>query len=252
MTIRINNDNDYALDRLHKMSVDNSFTVTSPDEVLKNYRKLTIDKFIVFLYSLLRNNEMILEDPQKGIGPKDRNKFSFTEIYPDYGDITNTHNNVTFEIWSRAPATLKATAVSANSTKWNKPRILFEKKMSDGDTYEFKEFIYENILKFTVWSEKADDARRLATSLENFFADNYHLLRMHVGGLYYEGRSQTILSSDFGTKRLFGIPLVYKVITEEPGYTRRGNIVSIDTSLQIVDSLLNEELEELQQRINKN
>ena len=46
--------------------------------------------------------------------------------------------------------------------------------------------------------------------------------------------------------------LVQKEITEEPGYTRRGNIVSIDTSLQIVDSLLNEELEELQKRINKN
>ena len=66
MTIQVNNENDYALDRLHRMSIDNSFVVTNPDEVLKNYRKLTIDKFIVFLYSLLSNKEMILENPVLG------------------------------------------------------------------------------------------------------------------------------------------------------------------------------------------
>ena len=69
-----------------------------------------------------------------------------------------------------------------------------------------------------MFSEKAEDARKISSVLENFFTKYYHLLRMHVGHLVYEGRGQTIMTEAFGNKRVFGIPLLFRVRTDEPGF----------------------------------
>lgn len=208
-------------------------TLLSLDEHIRQAKKLNIDSFLSLLYSIFNKNKMLLEEPSDK--PIDRNKFFYTEINPDYPHDTITNNVVTYEIHSRSPAVNDSRTIGKVTSY--RPRYLYEiddiKTNERAAVYSLE---YDNEIRFTCWSEKAEDARRIASMLENFFVKNYAPIKRYVGHFLYKGRSPTIMSSDFGNKRLFGIPLIYSLRTVELGYIKQSEIVSIDALVELASS----------------
>lgn len=217
----------------------------------KTYRRLTIDKFLDLLYSLFKM-EGLLNDEQDTLGPNSNDKFFYTEIYPDLPEGKNFSNTVTYEIYKRQPAEFDSKVIKEPGTTQYRPDYKCIVTDTDSRLAICYEKHYENYLKFTVFSEKAEDARKISSVLENFFTKYYHLLRMHVGHLVYEGRGQTIMTEAFGNKRVFGIPLLFRVRTDEPGFIKKDDIVSIDTYGHVVDSFFMDELNKINNFENKN
>lgn len=210
------------------------------DELIKGKMKLSIDSFLSLLYSMFSDNNMIIDDKSQDI--QNRNKFFYTEAYPDTTNDSYTNNVVTFSILQRKPITYDTKAI-AGSTKQLRPRYLCEvKDLFENELALFYESSYENVVQFMCWSEKSEDVRLVASMIENFFIKNYWKLRNHIGTYEYLGRGQTIVSTDYGNKRLFGVPLVYNFRTEEPGFIRQSEIVSVDTSLQVIKSSIEEDI----------
>lgn len=106
----------------------------------------------------------------------------------------------------------------------------------DGGLVDYYLSTYDNEVQFTIWSQKAEDAYRLSSMLENFFIKYYNIFRVYIGANHYVGRKATIVSSDYGSKRLFGVPIVYLFRTEEPSFIRQSEIVSIDVVEQVIKS----------------
>lgn len=230
-----------ALKELLQVARNTKIQTIELEQLHKEYRKLTIDNFLNLLYNLFELENMSIKDGEE-LGPNQRDRFFYTEVYPDTFDNTYTNCVVTFEIAKREPTVFATDAIKAAPTKQHRPIYKGVVKDSNGKEAILYEKHYTNYIKFTVWSEKAEDARRVASLLENFFTKHYQNLRMYIGHMLYEGRGSTVVSNNHGSKRLFGVPLVYNIRTEEPGFIRHGDIVSIDTYGNVVDSLLQNEL----------
>lgn len=239
-----------ALQELYKRARTTRIKTTPLRDFYKQYRKLTIDSFLELLYSLFKI-EGLLIDSQNILDVDTVDKFIFTEIYPDQPDSTSVKNVVTYEILKREPSEYESTAIKVGATTQYRPIYIDLVEDADGKPAVVLEKHYTNYIRFIVWSEKAADARRIASSIENFFTKNYHLLRMHIGHLLYEGRTQTLMSDDYGNRRLYGVPLIYNIRTEEPGFIKQDDIVSIDTYGHVVDSLFLSELEKISKKINE-
>ena len=237
----MNNIYDRALSELLKTARNGRIRLESMDEAIAATKKLTVDNFFKLLYSLFNNSNMLM-DPSEYGDVVNRNKFAFTEIYPDYPNGTFPNLVLTYEIFKRGPA-VNSTKVIGESITQVRPTYMFEvNDITTNDLTVVYSQKYETEIKFTCWSEKSSDANRLASTIENFFIKNYHVLRKYIDTYQYKGRGQVILSSDYGNKRLFGVPLVYCIRTDEIGYIRQSEITSIDVDCEIVTS---SELEEL-------
>lgn len=239
-----------VLEDLYREARTTRLSTTSLEDYYKTHRKFTIDNFLEFLYSLFKN-EGLLIDSQSSTGVDTADKFVFTEIYPDQPDDTPVKNIVTYEVVKREHTSYSSSAIGTKETVRYRPIPLGLVEDADGRLAVVVENHYTNIIRLTVWSEKAADARRIASAIENFFTVNYYVIRMHVGHLLYEGRTQTLMSDDYGNRRLYGIPLLFNVRTEEPGFIKQDDIVSIDTYGHVVDSLFLSELEKISKKINK-
>ena len=216
------------LERLYQNARGQKESIKSPEEKMDGHRKLTIDGFMDLLYAFFNKSNMLI-DSSTITSPQDSNKFIFTEVYPDTFDKeTPIHNVVTFEISKREPAYLNSKAVDGDGARRFMPRKLGSEMAISGHNVEYNEQYYDNEITFTVWSEKSSDARRIARFIENYMIRNYHTIRQHVGLMHYKGRGRTIMSSDYGPKRLFGIPMTYLIRTEEPGYCIKESILSAE------------------------
>ena len=223
-----------ATSALLDRSMDLKRNHITPDEFIKYHKKLTLDNFLFTLYSIFDALEMISK-PEYG-ELANRNKFIYTGMVPDYPNETIIDNVVTFEITGRAPAVFDTKAVPGKTTQ-HKPRYLFEiDDININQKIAIYNMSYDNEVKFTVWSEKMEDAMRIASFLENFFVKYNKPLGKHVGQCFYRGRLQTIVSSDYGKKRLFGIPLVYFIRTDELCYFKEDEIISIDEIVEVAHS----------------
>lgn len=204
------------------------------DDFVKVNKKLTLDSFITLLYSIFSNKDMLAKPEYSDT--INRNKFIFTSMVPDYPNETIINNVVTYETVCRQPASFDSKLVDGKTTQY-RPRYLYE--IEDVHTNQMTiAYVntYENEVKFIVWSEKMEDATRIAATIENFFVKYYQPLRAHLATYFYKGRSQTIVSSDYGKKRLFGIPLTYVFRTEEMGYLRQDEIINIDEFVEVANS----------------
>ena len=215
--------------------------ITTFDEYVQNSRQLTIDRLISLIYSMFQKRGWIVDENNPDV--TDKGKFIFTAAYPDnIGDVS-LRNVVTYDINERKPARFESKAVNTPTFRPQRPTYLCEVK----DVYEnelalFYMMRYENLVQFTCWSEKSEDARELAAMIENFFVAFYAKLRNHLHMYEYIGRRQTITSSDYGEKRLFGVPLLYNIFTDEVGFIRQSEIVSIETDLRVVNSSIQEDI----------
>lgn len=239
-----------ALKGLQDKARTNRINTTPLDVFFSKYRKLTIDNFLTLLYSLFKTEGLLLDD-EDPLSPNSRDKFILTEINPNQPDRTPTVNVVTYEIYQRKPVEYSSSVLKAGSTTQYKPIYIDLVKDADGRLAVVYEKHYQNLIKFVVWSEKAEDARRISSLIENFFVKNYSILRMHIGHLLYEGRGQTLMSDDYGDRRLYGVPMLFDIRTEEPGFIKKDDIVSVDIYGRVVDSFLDKEYEIIKNRLNK-
>ena len=229
------------VDHLLKASRDQNRNIKTVEEFIKEGQRLTIDNFFKLLYSMFDKHGMLLNDVEASAPLSNKNKFFFSEAYPD-SDKVVTNNVVTFQLTSRTPAVLESKIINSSTNQY-RPRYVCEVEDSaKDDIYVIYSNDYDNEVTFTCWSEKASDARRMATFLENFFTKYYLQLRTHLGPFHYKGRSTPIVSSDYGDKRLFGIPMKYSIRTEEIGALRQSEIVKIDEYVDINNSSVLEEI----------
>lgn len=231
------------LSQLLKNSREGRRLLLTPDEYLETLSTIDIDSFLDLIYSLFQENNYLSHDGSKDI--TDKNKITLSEIAPDYTDSTNTKLHVTYEIVERKPAAFQGSAKGVSSDKYTqyRPRYLCEfKSANTGELVIVYLSAYDNVVKFTAWSEQAEDARLLASFVESFFTRYYRNLRTYVSGLVYIGRERTITSSDSGNKRMFGIPMSFLVRTEEPGYMREAEIADINVFGKSLSSCMQRKL----------
>lgn len=209
--------------------------LASVQDIINSRKKLNIDRFLSLIYYVLKESNMLKDMPDVDVVNKSR--FYFTHMYPDIPEGTETDNIITYEILKRSPATLESKAVSSKRFIQRSPTYMgTTKDHMDGGLVDYYLSTYDNEVQFTIWSQKAEDAYRLSSMLENFFIKYYNIFRVYIGANHYVGRKATIVSSDYGSKRLFGVPIVYLFRTEEPSFIRQSEIVSIDVVEQVIKS----------------
>ncbi len=59
------------------------------------------------------------------------------------------------------------------------------------------------------------------------------------------------MSDDYGDRRLYGVPMLFDIRTEEPGFIKKDDIVSVDIYGRVIDSFLDKEYEIIKNRLNK-
>lgn len=196
-------------------------------ELIAYRKKLDIDSFLSLIYSIMDKLNMIKTSNNSEIS--DKSKFLLTHSYPDNTNGTIIDNVITYEVISRCPAKFDTKAISVSQTSQIKPRYLCDvKDMFENELCSIYISSYDNEVKFICWSEKAEDAHRLAMIIENFFIKYYPILKYYSGPYKYIGRQPMIVSSDYGPKKIFGIPMIYMFRTDEPNYVRQSEIISID------------------------
>ena len=150
--------------------------LASVQDIINSRKKLNIDRFLSLIYYVLKESNMLKDMPDVDVVNK--SKFYFTNMYPDIPEGTETDNIITYEILKRSPATLESKAVSSKRFIQRSPTYMgTTKDHMDGGLVDYYLSTYDNEVQFTIWSQKAEDAYRLSSMLENFFIKYYNIFR---------------------------------------------------------------------------
>lgn len=194
---------------------------------------IDIDSFLDVLYNLLESNNYILTDDDKD----DPSKFLYTEENPDIsvsssqdGRIKDT---VVFELVRREPASMSSKAEPFAGTKYYRPIMIGEENDgNEGGRIIHLANFYDNLIRFTCFSTKSKQARRIATQFESILHKYHFIIRKYAPVVIYVGRGNGKLANQFGTYQ--GIPLELFVRTCEHTMIREQEINSIEHNIKLI------------------
>lgn len=194
---------------------------------------IDIDTFIDVLYTLLESNNYILTDDDKD----DANKFLFTEENPDISVSSSQDgkikDSIVYEIIRREPASMSSGAEPFAGVKYYRPIVIGEENDgNEGGRIVHLAHFYDNLIRFTCFSTKAKQARKLATQFESILNKYHFIIRKYAPVVLYVGRGNGKLANQFGTFQ--GIPLELFVRTCEHTMLREQEINSIEHNIKLV------------------
>lgn len=192
---------------------------------------IDIDGFIDVLYSVLKSNNYILSDEDDN----STGKFFFTEEFPDTRISKNTDNKIkdtiSYDLVKRVPSSMSANAKPFDGTVVYRPIILGdERDKGDGGRILHLAHFYDNLIRFTCFSTKAHQVRKLATLFESILNKYYYSLRKYAPNVLYVGRGNGRVANGVGEHNIY---LDLFVRTCEHTMLREQEINNIEHNIKI-------------------